>query len=1095
MHKHIIFLFSAICLIVASAVTVSAQSSPDGIWNEFTQQSFEDYQTAKRGQAPWIAPDKFRLFTLDETNLERILIQAPLERLDLPLRFRPMPAQINLPTPDGNYDTFEFSEAPVMAPELAAKYPEIRTYLGYRVGNPSISVRFDFTPAGFHAQVLAPGNTYYIDPYYKGESYASYYRRDYRSTKKFKCFTESAHIEDAQIERPARFAARSGDVMREYRLAVACTGEYGVAVGATTKADALAAIVSTVNKVVGIFESELAIRLTLVGNNNLIVYINPAGDPFTSTDPTVLVGQSQAEIDAKIGNANYDIGHTFSTSDGGAAMSPSVCVASKATAVTGHPTTPSGNPFAVDYVAHEMAHQFNANHTFNGKTDGCTAGDWNNTTAYEPGSGSTIMGYASLCGADDLQANSDPYFHSASHDEIIEFITTGTGKLSATCGALPQPTFINAIPTVDAGSDYNIPKATPFVLTGSGADTNTGDALTYLWEQRDRDQQATLAAADDGKIPLFRVFTPVATGQRYFPRLATLVTNTPDNKEKLPQLDRTMNFRLTVRDGKGGVDSDDMQVTVMAASGPFKLTYPNVPETLTGLSTITVTWDASSTTAAPVSAANVDIYLSTDGGLNYDTASPLASSTLNDGTQEITVPNIDTTTARVMVKAAGNIFFDISDQNITINAVPVPEINLKQGTTNIPDGSSHDFGSKEVGTDADVPFIVENTGTANLTLAIPLAIDAGTHADQFSIQAQPGSPVAGSNTTTFTVRFKPTSAGVKTAKISIGNNDPDENPYILNLQGTGTVPGTGTPGTGTGTPGTGTGTPGTGTGTPPIASVMYVTSTTAAGSYSAGSVIAITVRFSLIVWVSGTPQLALAIGETPVMAYYSTGSGTEMLTFQYTVAAGDMISNLKYWSKWGLELNGGRIWDNMGNDVILTLPEPGSPGSLSGDIALSLDTDYPVYRFYRPDALKHFFTIDENEKEYLIANAADVWKTEGIAYYAFIPQQYRVASRLQRNTLQAVHRFYSEGLQTHLFTLDENEKETLIAEAADVWRYEGPAFYVPTGNQEGTVPVYRFYSEDLTVHLFTTDENEKNHLINNVSDIWRFEGIAYYAYP
>ena len=184
----------------------------------------------------------------------------------------------------------------------------------------------------------------------------------------------------------------------------------------------------------------------------------------------------------------------------------------------------------------------------------------------------------------------------------------------------------------------------------------------------------------------------------------------------------------------------------------------------------------------------------------------------------------------------------------------------------------------------------------------------------------------------------------------------------------------------------------------------------------------------------------------------------------------------------------------MGNDVIRDLPEPGSPGSLSGDIALSLDTDYPVYRFYRPDALKHIFTIDENEKEHLINNAADVWRPEGIAYYAFIPQQYRVASRLQRNTLQAVHRFYSERLQTHLFTLDENEKEHIIANAADVWRYEGPAFYVPAGNQEGTVPVYRFYSEALMVHLFTIDENEKEHLIANAADVWRYEGIAYYAY-
>ncbi|MDM8544152.1 hypothetical protein QUF90_24005 [Desulfococcaceae bacterium HSG9] len=286
---------------------------------------------------------------------------------------------------------------------------------------------------------------------------------------------------------------------------------------------------------------------------------------------------------------------------------------------------------------------------------------------------------------------------------------------------------------------------------------------------------------------------------------------------------------------------------------------------------------------------------------------------------------------------------------------------------------------------------------------------------------------------------------------------------------------------------------------PVVAGVMYVTSSATAGTYTVGDVIPIVVHFNQLVWVSGTPQLVLNINESPVMAYYGSGSGTDTLTFLYTVAAGDMISNLEYWSEWALDLNGGRIWDNMDNDVILELPAPGAPGSLSGDITLSLVTDYPVFRLYCHVTKKHLFTMDENEKDTLIAltdaDGAAVWRDESIAYYAFHPLQYKAASRLQRNTLQAVHRFYSENLQTHLFTIDENEKETLIANAADVWKYEGPAFYVPASEQDGTVPVYRFYSESLLVHLFTTDENEKNTLIETAGDVWRFEGVAYYAYP
>ncbi|MDM8556693.1 SBBP repeat-containing protein, partial [Desulfococcaceae bacterium HSG7] len=250
-------------------------------------------------------------------------------------------------------------------------------------------------------------------------------------------------------------------------------------------------------------------------------------------------------------------------------------------------------------------------------------------------------------------------------------------------------------------------------------------------------------------------------------------------------------------------------------------------------------------------------------------------------------------------------------------------------------------------------------------------------------------------------------------------------------------------------------------GPPPVATVMYVTSTAAAGTYTVGDVIPIVLHFNQLVWVSGTPQLVLNIGESPVMAYYGTGSGTDMLTFQYTVAAGDMVSNLEYWSQWALELNGGRIYDNLGNDAIPDLPEPGAPGSLSGDIALSLDTDYPVFRLYCHITKKHLFTMDENEKDTLLAltdtGGAAVWRDEGIAYYAFRQNQYKAASRQQRTTLQAVHRFYNAALLTHLYTVDTNEIAHLNAGAAETgWGSEGPVFYVPIGNPEGAYPCIAF---------------------------------------
>ncbi len=637
-----------------------------GLWEAVTE---EAAGTVSRpdGQEPWVKPDKYLLYTLDQFELQTLLAAAPLENLYFEPSQRPTPLQIILPAPDGTFLTVDFVESPVMAPELSAKFPEIRTYLGQAANNPSVSVRFDFTPAGFHAQVLEMGNSWYIDPYIKGESYASYYRRDRGvPDQPFECFTQGGGSKYGQ----RRFSLKStGGTLRTYRLAVACTGEYGQFHGGTA-GSALAAIVTAVNRVTGIYEIEFAIRLQLIANNNLIVFTNPATDPFTgNSNAGTLIGESQTEINNRIGAANYDIGHTFSTGAGGYAGLGVVCSnTQKARGVTGR-LSPTGDPYYVDYVAHEMGHQFGGDHTFNGTNGNCSGGNRNGSTAYEPGSGSTIMAYAGICYADDLQSNSDAIFHSASYGEIVAYTTSGFG---ATCDT-ETPTG-NAVPTVSAGNDYTIPAQTPFCLTGSGSDTDAGDVLSYLWEQRDLGPQAALSAADDGQIPLFRVWTPTSEPVRYCPRLETLRDNTTDNAEKIPQVARVMDFRLTVRDnraGGGGVNWDDMVITVNSGSGPFLVISPNGGTTESG--TTTVTWDVAGTTASPVSCATVNIYLSTDRGMTWDLNNPLASSTPNDGSHDVHLGSNDTTQARIMVKGDNNIFFDISNADFTITpADPCP---------------------------------------------------------------------------------------------------------------------------------------------------------------------------------------------------------------------------------------------------------------------------------------------------------------------------------------------------------------------------------------------------------------------------------------
>ncbi len=628
----------------------------------------------------WIRPDKFLLYRLDQAAFAGAIAKAPLEAateardggIEAP-KGDPL-LEMRIPMPDGTLARFSVAESPVMAPELAARYPQIRTYVGQGIDDPTATARLDWTPHGFHAQVLSAKGAAYVDPYLRGDTslYASYYKRDFGGPPMpFSCLTESGE------PRPVRGAVasgvlRSGETLRTYRLACAATGEYTQYHGGTVT-DGLAAIVTAINRVTGIYEVDFAARLVLVADNDRLVYTSPSGDPYSNSDGYAMLSQNQSTVDSVIGNANYDIGHVFSTGGGGVAYLGVVCATNwKARGVTGR-GAPVGDAFYVDYVAHEMGHQFSANHSFNGVNGSCSGGNRNGSTAYEPGSASTIMGYAGICGSDDLQSHSDPYFHAINYDEIRDYITNDSGDncpVKTSTGNNP--------PTASAGLDYTIPQGTPFILTSAANDPD-GDTMTYCWEQFDLGPAAPLYAADDGAIPLFRSWDPTTDPSRTFPRLVDLLNNVTRSSEKLPTLSRTMHFRVTVRDnraGGGGVTWDDMQVTVDGGSGPFRVTSPNTDVVWAG--TQTVTWDVAGTDGYPVNATNVNILLSTDSGLTFPYI--LAANTPNDGSEPVILEVSGTSTARVKVEAAGNIFFDVSNEDFTLTdgtcwpaASPAPE--------------------------------------------------------------------------------------------------------------------------------------------------------------------------------------------------------------------------------------------------------------------------------------------------------------------------------------------------------------------------------------------------------------------------------------
>ncbi|MEO6230800.1 MAG: reprolysin-like metallopeptidase [Ferruginibacter sp.] len=644
------------------------------VFNSFSQNIFfRDVAEASFNQTQKrvIKPSKYRTLSLDKSALIGFFKSVPGENN---IGNRGLTPVIEIPMPSGGTARFHIWESSVMDPKLAAQFPDIKTFTGQGIDDPTANIKLDITPAGFHAMVISSLNgSVFIDPYAQGNtsSYISYNKIDFTKAGKF---NELPLVKSpGKLNRaasPSTILAGSclGTQLRTYRLALAANGEYTTFQGGTV-ALAMAAEATTMNRVNGVYERELSIRMVLVANNNLLIYTDGTTDPYTNANTNnEMLTENQSNVDLVIGSANYDIGHVFSTGGGGVAVLAGVCKAGqKAQGVTGT-NAPVGDPFDIDYVAHEMGHQFGASHPFNSVLGAC-GGNGSSTTNAEPGSGSTIMAYAGICGSDDLQANSDAQFHAVSLNEISANTLTGTGNGCAVVTATG-----NTPPIVNAGADYVIPKSTAFQLTGSGSDAN-GDVLTYSWEQIDVGGPFGAWDSPSGNAPIFRSRVPVATPVRNFPSLFDQSTNSISKGELLPSYARTLHFRLTARDnraGGGGVCFDESAVTVDGNSGPFFVTYP----TASGISWYvnefkTVTWNPNGTAFAPVNCSNVSIELSTDGGFTFPVI--LAASTANDGTEEIQVPNNITNKARIRVRAVGNVFYDISNVNFLIQNSPATE--------------------------------------------------------------------------------------------------------------------------------------------------------------------------------------------------------------------------------------------------------------------------------------------------------------------------------------------------------------------------------------------------------------------------------------
>lgn len=650
-------------LLLACTISVFSQSTEITPWAS----SQEPAQQKRRV----IVPNIYRTVKLDESDLRSFLANVPQEFSGTAQSEWPV---LGLPKPDGSIGRFRVCESPIMQSGLAQRFPEIKTYLGKGIDDPTAYIRFDLTPKGFHAMVLTTEGSWFIDPYYFEHSdyYISYFTRDFTGNDEgFTCEFKPEST-DFSGETTA-FSPLTGETLRIYRLAQAATGEYTNFQGGTVN-QALAAITTTINRVNTVYEREFSVRMMLIDNTTQVIFTNGSSDPYTGGSANKM-NQNQGACDNNVGSANYDIGHVFDVSDGGIASLGSVCDNTrKARGYTGT-SNPVGDPFDIDYVAHEMGHQFGGNHTFNSNMGSCE-GNRNSGTAFEPGSGSTIMAYAGICGSDNVQLQSNDYFHGGSLSEMTSYIIAPAGASCATTSVTD-----NTAPVAEAGpSGMVIPIQTPFELTGSATDAeDTG--LSYGWEEYDTGASTELGQPT-GNAPQFRSYPLANVPVRVFPRLSNLLANTGNIAEIMPYYNRTLRFRLSVRDnhaGAGGVDWDNMQLTVSNAAGPFRVLSGNTPETWTAGSFQFVQWDPANTAASPVNAANVDIYLvNTDDFYNPIL---LVGGTPNDGYEMITVPEgISGNNYRIKVKGAGNVFFDLNNANITINDQGAPGVAVTATT-------------------------------------------------------------------------------------------------------------------------------------------------------------------------------------------------------------------------------------------------------------------------------------------------------------------------------------------------------------------------------------------------------------------------------
>ncbi|HMV87753.1 MAG TPA: M12 family metallo-peptidase [Blastocatellia bacterium] len=674
---------------VKAAVAAQAERAEDGVWKA-TGERVRERQVGGK------LPAQALVWQLDVAALRRALEQAPMEGRGAG---EESAAVVSLPLPEGRLQRFRVVDSPVLSPELAARHPQIKSYRGQGVDDPTLAMRCSVTPGGVSAWVTNGAQTVLIQPlaWFRqasaerqasaaesvgaGAEYVSYYGQDYAPSAEAASCLVQGDLPPALKQRQAAYRARAAKAvaepvtLRTYRIAMATTAAYRAGVPGGDVAGSINTWLNAVNLILG---KELAIKLML------------AGQPIVSTLSDSVTDAALDNIRAMfkmsgVDPGTYDVAHLLGSGSGGNAYVGGLCETLadsngpyKAGGVTLVNAGSPGNVADRRMLLHELGHQLGATHTYNANKTAsgadCNSGRVGDT-AYELGNGATIMSLGGNCAGQDVVTTRYDHFHAGSLEQITAFLDSYGG----TCGTAAAPVPANSKPMVTATSDYVIPKLTPFTLSGTITDPD-GQSLTYTWEQMDAGGSAFAnppygdQAGDPAETsrPLFLPQAQPSPVPAATPRTVTQTFTAGGSSpmDNLPAIGRNLNFRLTARDNQGtggGVGSASVRVGVAENAGPFFITSPNTAVNWTAGTQQTVTWEVNNTNNPPVNCTSVNIYFSSDGGSNFS----LLATVPNTGTATVTAPSFPTNTARIkiegVVAGTSHRFFDISDRNFSVN--------------------------------------------------------------------------------------------------------------------------------------------------------------------------------------------------------------------------------------------------------------------------------------------------------------------------------------------------------------------------------------------------------------------------------------------